>query len=70
MLAPANLPRRGPRPQTATAEGSRRDERKVEAEPREKKVYKAGWAKAKPKPRPAAAASPKPKRRGPPKKPR
>jgi 23S rRNA pseudouridine2605 synthase len=48
----------GPRP---------RGERKVgeAAEPREKKVYKAGWAKAKPKPRPAAPANPKPKRRGP-----
>ena len=34
-------------------------------EPREKKVYKAGWAKAKPKPRPVAPANPKPKRRGP-----
>jgi 23S rRNA pseudouridine2605 synthase len=66
LLAPASLPRKGPRPQTATAEGVRRDDRKAEAEPREKKAYKAGWAKPKPKPRPAPAGS-KPKRRGPPK---
>ncbi|HTK36664.1 MAG TPA: pseudouridine synthase [Caulobacteraceae bacterium] len=57
---------RAKRPGPRSAGPRPRSERKAEAaEPREKKVYKAGWAKAKPKPRPAAPANPKPKRRGP-----
>ena len=54
------------KPGSRSAGPKARGARKADAgEPREKKVYKAGWAKAKPKPRPAAPANPKPKRRGP-----
>jgi len=60
LTAPKDLPRRGPRPRTITAEAKA-------GEPREKKAYKPGWAKPKPKPRPGGAPKP---RRPAPRKPR
>jgi 23S rRNA pseudouridine2605 synthase len=58
------LPKRGPRPRTITSQIKAGETKAGEA--REKKVYKAGWAKPKPKPRPAPAGA-KPKGRRSPK---